>query len=117
VMTAVLAVGNLAVCAGWAATAEERMACCAQDDQCAMHRATHGEKVVTQAEADTCCAASEKDHSARSAQLLVLTVPPVKIDYATVDALLATHAAAPRRIADHHVSKRARHLLLSVLLV
>src|SRR5262245_37058439 len=62
--------GNAAICEGWSATAEERMACCTEGSDCPMHKreshhaaSTHP---LTQGEADACCAASERDESSSS---------------------------------------------------
>ena len=58
VLTLALVVGNAALCAGWAATPEARMACCAKEAECPMHKSdssdTDGHHVVTQAQADRC---------------------------------------------------------------
>ena len=65
-----LCVGNVAVCAGWQATPEARMACCMNDTSCPMHKSEshhHGSNHhVTQTQADSCCAGSERNDSATS---------------------------------------------------
>src|SRR5436305_1193922 len=66
-----LCVGQVAVCAGWQTTPEARMACCTSDEAtCPMHKAashSHGgasQHAVDQAQADSCCAGSERSQSA-----------------------------------------------------
>src|SRR5688572_1798613 len=67
VLTLALASGNVAVCAGWAATPEARMACCTDDGACPMHTSESGSsRSISQAEADSCCASSEGDDSTQS---------------------------------------------------
>ena len=119
-----LGAGNAAaVCAGWLATPEARMACCTGVGPCPMHKshsdndgATH---VMSQAEADRCCASSERDEATPSSPSFVLTVAlapvvsPVPFVVPEVGpAIDAWRTAVP--IPESHVSK---HLLLSVLLV
>src|SRR5439155_848360 len=57
-----------AQCAGWQRTAEARMACCAQEDQCPMHAKSKSgsHEMTAQAQADTCCALSERAPSTPS---------------------------------------------------
>ena len=66
-LISVLTAGPVGLCAGWQATAEERMACCVEGVACPMHVAERdhadGNQAITQAEADSCCAASEGDTS------------------------------------------------------
>jgi hypothetical protein len=70
-----LIAGNAAICAGWALTPEERMACCAEGGTCPMHErgphdsASHHE--MTQGEADSCCASSRPEPSNRAASTVV----------------------------------------------
>lgn len=119
-----LVAGNAAaVCAGWRAAPEARMACCTGDGLCPMHKPESDEqgakRVVSQAEADRCCASSERDESAPSSPSFVLTVvlavvtSPVPFAVPQIGpALEAWRTVVP--IPATHVSK---HLLLSVLLV
>ena len=101
-----LCVGNVAVCAGWQATPEARMACCTNDTSCPMHESEshhHGSQhQVTQAQADSCCAGSEQNDSAISqatfvssgtVALVVATVPVVAAPI--VPALRAWRALVP----------------------
>jgi hypothetical protein len=117
-LATVLSVGNVAVCAGWAATPEARMACCVGSSDCPMHAGGHDHGRMTQAEADSCCAASETDRSQSSPlTLAALSVPPVLPWTVAVltDAARSSLRADP--VAPPHLNQRARHLLLSVLLV
>ena len=123
----VLTIGNVgwAECAGWEPTPEARMACCSASGACPMHKAaerdTSPERVVTQAHADSCCAASDKDDSTPSALAFSIslsaalvaspipamgpvTAPPVPLD--------AWRAHVP--LPGGQVSK---HLLLSIFLI
>ena len=118
-----LCVGNLAVCAGWQATAEARMACGMHGTSCPMHRSeSHGSgsaHTLSQAQADACCAAaSNRTESAVASTTFALSnsaaLPAVIPDVApvVVPALQAWRAFVPLR-----VSPVPKHLVLSVLLV
>ena len=114
-----------AECGGWQASPEARMACCSGSGDCPMHGSTgHGggsERVVTQAQADSCCAASDGDDSTPSAGAFSLllsaalvtstlsTLAPLTAPLASFDAW-RTHVPLP----IGHVSK---HVLLSVFLI
>jgi hypothetical protein len=118
-----LCVGNLAVCAGWQATAEARMECCKDGTSCPMHKAdAHGSRSthpITQAQADTCCAASSnrtESPSAVSSFALVNAAALPGIIRSVVP--VAVHALeAWRALVPLPVSPVPKHLLLSVLLV
>src|SRR5687767_13879136 len=73
-----LAAGNLAVCEGWAPTPEARMACCENETACPMHKSDSTEpqphRAMSQAQADSCCAASEGDSSDRSNPSAAFTI-------------------------------------------
>src|SRR4029453_12311293 len=62
--------GNAAICAGWLATPETRMACCSEGHECPMHKgdsqSSRSGRVLTQAQADSCCASSERKNSDQS---------------------------------------------------
>src|SRR4051812_15751691 len=116
--------GQAAVCVGWSATAEARMACCSADGTCTMHggESAHSgsHRAVTQVQADSCCAASERGQSRESSPAwaaaitsAVLGTPLVLPD--RIPALMLsdgwrTAAAIPTRPVPKHV-------LLSVFLV
>jgi hypothetical protein len=117
-LATVLAVGNVAVCAGWAATPEARLDCCTGSSECPMHAGGHDHGVMTQAEADSCCAASETDRSQSSPlALAALSVPPVMPWTVAVATEAARSSLLADPVAPPHLNQRARHLLLSVLLV
>jgi hypothetical protein len=119
-----LIAGNAAICAGWAATAEERMACCAEGDQCPMHkRESHdaaSARPLTQGEADACCAASEREHSSPSTPTFVAV-----ISVAVLGPGIVLPASAPalvlsddwRTCAPIPTPPVPKHVLLSVFLV
>jgi hypothetical protein len=121
-LIAVLSVGPVALCAGWQATSEARMACCVEGMACSMHTSedeSTGTRTVSQAEADSCCAAGEPDDASPTAPSLaamtamasnaapILLPPPPPISRA-----VSLNDPAPAR--DHGVS---RHLLLSVFII
>jgi hypothetical protein len=68
-LTLAFVAGDAAVCAGWMPSPEARMACCAKGGECPMHKGDSGssgsERVVTQAQADACCASSERENSSQ----------------------------------------------------
>ena len=116
--------GNAAVCAGWLATPEARMACCAEGGDCPMHKrdsqSSGSERVLTQAQADSCCAASDGENSSQSSPSFVASITQAVLGTGIVlpsvtPALVlsdAWRAVAPLPTA--HVPK---HVLLSVFLV
>jgi hypothetical protein len=115
--------GNGVVCAGWAPTPEARMACCAEED-CPMHEGRSDEfssqHVVTQAQADACCAASERDQS-DSTNPTVLAA----ISAAVLGAGVVLPASPPTLVLTDGwrtgsfipITPVPRHILLSVFLV
>ena len=118
-----LCAGNLVVCAGWRTTPEARMACCQDESMCPMHKSVaHGSATrhqLTQAQADTCCAAtSNRTHSSVASPTFVVSNPialPAPADAVLQRPVLALQewrATAPLR-----VSPVPKHLLLSVLLI
>jgi hypothetical protein len=125
VLVLTLGAAGWAECAGWQATPEARLACCSGSGDCPMHGSSESsagsERVVTQAQADSCCAASETNDSmpssgafslSLSAALLpstLTTLAPITAPLASFDAW-RTHVPLP----IGHVSK---HVLLSVFLI
>lgn len=105
-------------CAGWQATAEARRSCC--DANCPNHKdGQDSRRAVTQASADSCCAASEPDESSPSS-----TPFPASITLAVLQPALPAFAPAPFNApfdTPEFVGLRAspvpKHLLLSVFLV
>jgi hypothetical protein len=70
-------------CAGWQASPEARMACCSGAGDCPMHGSTKpradSERVITQAQADSCCAASDTNDSTPSTAVFSLSVSAVLV--------------------------------------
>lgn len=118
-----LGAGNVAVCAGWQATAEARMACCMSSTTCPMQKSTDHDhssqkNAVSQTQADSCCAASsQKRESSSPASTFAISgvialVPAVFSLPTTVLRAQEWRALVPLR-----VSSTPKHLLLSVLIV
>ena len=121
--TLALLAGSPAVCAGWLPTPEARMACCTDDEHCPMQAAAAGEHgaahAVSQADADRCCAAAEREDAAPSStpSLPSAALAPVAapLAFSAIDLETAHDAWRPAaRLPAAHVP---RHLLLSVLIV
>jgi hypothetical protein len=104
-------------------TAEARMACCIGDGSCPMHKSDSDEqgakRVISQAEADRCCASSERDESAPSSPSFVLTVAlaPVTSPAPLVVPQIGPELEAWRTVVPIPATHVSKHLLLSVLLV
>jgi hypothetical protein len=116
-----LVVGNVTLCAGWSATPEARMACCTDGD-CPMHgRESHAsDHAITQAQADACCALSERQPSNQSAPTFISVISSAVLGVgvvvpAPVPALVASDAW--RTVAPIPIAPVPRHVLLSVFLV
>ena len=119
-----LIAGHAAMCAGWAATAEERMACCAEGANCPMHKGeshhSASGNVLTQAEADRCCAWSEGEDSRTStppfvaAVSLALSGPGTVLPLSVPDLVLSD---GWRTASPIPITAVPKHLLLSVFLV
>lgn len=100
-MILTLSAGGLGLCAGWEATAEARMACCVKGAACPMHTAddSGAPQVVSQADADTCCAASERGEAAPSdaafvpLATLLPAVSPVALIFVQIDAPIDARSA------------------------
>lgn len=118
----VLPTSAWAQCAGWQRTAEGRMACCAQAQQCPMHQGTNASvshRPVTQEQADTCCALSERVPSTpfSSSQIAPITLAVVSAPASVVLPDLARLPSGCQALVPITVSPVPRHLLLSVFLV
>ena len=116
-----LSAGGSALCAGWEATPQARMACCTDDGACPMHKseASGSTRVVSQAEADSCCAASERGDSTPSASSFVpvVSLGPV-VGSIAVFALPARFSFEAWRAVVHLPGSQVpKHLLLSVFLI
>jgi hypothetical protein len=122
-MVLTLTVVNLAVCAGWQATPEARMECCRNEATCPMHKSeshdSGSKHRVTQAQADNCCAGSERSHSTTANSTFVLS-GIVALAPATVAVVTSPNVPAIqewRAFAPLPVPPVPKHLLLSVFLV
>ena len=118
-----LCTGNVAVCAGWQATPEARMACCMDGATCPMHKSDHHQhfsrRVVSQAQADSCCAAAaqRRDSAAAGSTFAasgVIALVPVAAFTVPLSAFMSQEW---RALVPLPVSSTPKHLLLSVLLV
>ncbi len=116
--------GNAAVCAGWLPTPEARMACCADGAECPMHKGdshrSGSERVLTQAQADSCCASSERENSNQSNPSFVAAITAAVLGVgivlpASVPALVLSDAW--RTSAPIPIAPVPKHVLLSVFLV
>ena len=117
-----LVAGNLALCAGWEATPEARMACCARHGACPMHKSdghgSHAKRLVNQAEADDCCAASERGGSTPLAPTFASTMSVALIPTGFPILLPALWRVDAWRVeVPRPTSAVPKHLLLSVFLV
>jgi len=125
VVALALAAAGWAECAGWQASPEARMACCSDHGDCPMHGSTEpgggSERVVTQAQADTCCAASGTNDSTPSAVAfsLSLSAALVPSTLSTLPPILAPPASfgAWRTHAPLPLGQVPKHVLLSVFLI
>ena len=116
--------GNAAICAGWMATPEARMACCADRGECPMHkgdshRSATG-RVLTQVQADSCCASAQSQHSNQSTPSFVTAISATVLGVgvvlpANVPALVVSDAW--RTSAPIPIAPVPKHVLLSVFLV
>ena len=123
-LTFCLVAGNAAICAGWMPTPEARMACCADGSACPMHEGYwHGsgaKRVLTQVQADSCCASSESQNAGDPNLSFVAAISAVVLGVgvvlpASVPALVLSDAW--RTSAPLPVAPVPRHVLLSVFLV
>jgi hypothetical protein len=122
-VTLALVAGQGGVCAGWMPTPEARMACCSANGPCPMHKSDSeddgSKRVVSQAEADRCCAASEHEDSTPSQSNAAFFVT-LAVALSPIPGLLPAPEAhadiwrASVPIPTGHVPK---HVLLSVFLV
>ena len=119
-----LAAGQAAVCAGWMPTPEARMACCSEGHECPMHKGdSHGSvsaRILTQAQADSCCASAEGQNSNQSNPSLVTAITAAVLGVgvvmpANVPALVLSDAW--RTSSPIPIGPVPKHVLLSVFLV
>jgi len=123
-LAAGLLAGNVAVCAGWLATPEARMACCSEGHECPMHKgdshSSGSARVLTQAQADSCCASAERENSDQSNPSFVTAITAAVLGVgvvlpATVPALVLSDAW--RTSVPVPIAPVPKHVLLSVFLV
>ena len=119
-----LVAGNAAICAGWMPSPEGRMACCADEAECPMHKGdshrSGSERVLTQAQADTCCAAAEGQNSNQFNPSFVTAITAAVLGVgvvlpANVPALVLSDAW--RTSAPIPIAPVPKYVLLSVFLV
>lgn len=120
-LAAGLLAGAWRPCAGWETTAEARMSCCVRKAACTMHKVAGGtaSTTVSQSEADTCCAAAERQDAS---QLSVTTLAPPSstpvlqlfTEQPRVAAAWVDWHRPPPRLASRQLPT---HLLLSVFLI
>ena len=100
------------------------MSCCTESSDCPMHKggAPHsgGTSLVTQTQADSCCASSASHHSNQSSPKFVVAISsavlgPGIVVPATVPALVLSDAW--RMAAPIPLAPVPKHVLLSVFLV
>ena len=118
-----LCVGNVALCAGWQATAEARMECCRNEATCPMHKSesrnSGSRHKITQAQADNCCSGSERTQSTSTSSTFVAS-GIVALAPATVAVVTSPNVPALqewRAFVPLPVPPVPKHLLLSVFLV
>jgi hypothetical protein len=119
-----LCAGNVAVCAGWQATPEARMACCMDGATCPMHESNnhqHSSKHgVSQAQADSCCASAAQRHDASAAGSTFAAsgaVALVPVAAMFNPPITLSPEQGWRALVPLPVSSTPKHLFLSVLLV
>ena len=119
-LIAVLTAGPVGLCAGWQATAEERMACCVEGVACPMHVGerdhSDGARAITQAEADGCCAASERD-AGSSAKASIVISPALQQQTILLPPVASSRWLFPSDPVPDRATAVPRHLLNSVFLV
>jgi len=123
-LTAGLLAGNAAVCAGWLATPEARMACCAEGSDCPMHKGDsqsfRSTRVLTQAQADRCCASSERESSNQGNPSFVTAITAAVLGawiVLPVDVPGLVLSDGWRPTAPTRAGPVPKHVLLSVFLV
>ena len=123
-LTFALMAGNDAICAGWMPTPEARMACCADGNECPMHKGdshhSGSGRVLTQAQADSCCALSEGNSSNQFSPTFVAAISAPVLGAgivlpANVPALVMSDEW--RTSAPITVAPVPKHVLLSVFLL
>jgi hypothetical protein len=123
-LTLALVAGNFALCAAWTSTPEARMTCCAEGSNCPMHKSdssdSHSKHLISQTQADRCCALSERSSTEQSTPTFAVTISPAVLGVAV--ALPAQPPAlvlsqVQRSLTPLRASPVPKHVLLSVFLV
>ena len=124
ILAVLVSAGNAAICAGWLPTPEARMECCSGEGPCPMHKGESGNEPsqhsVSQAQADSCCASSERDSSNQSSPTNVASISSAVLGTGTVlPALVPALVLSDgwRTFVPIPSPPVPRHLLLSVFLV
>jgi len=118
-----LCVGNSAICAGWQATPEARMACCMNGTSCPMHTSeshdSSSNHAMSQTQADTCCAAASnrRDPSSPSATFALSNAAALPSLLPFVVPVMVPALQDWRALIPLPVSPVPKHLVLSVFLV
>ena len=118
-----LCVGNVSVCSGWQSTPEARMACCTNGTTCPMHKSeSHdrsSKRVISQAQADSCCAATSTRtlSSSENRTSVAVSATAVRLSETLVVPTNLPALQEWRAFVPLPVSPVPKHLLLSVLLV
>jgi hypothetical protein len=118
-----LAGGQLAECQGWLATPEARMACCANEHECPMHKADPHRSApslrISQSDADRCCATSEHGDSMPTS-VKVTAVDSLALIPVGLSGVVESPAIRFDGVSENPPSpptSLARHVLLSVFLI
>ena len=113
----VLSIGNLVACAGWEPSPDARMACCADEDTCPMHRAqahhSTSKRNVSQAEADNCCASSERHETAPAGTAFVLQGVLAIAPNDILGALIKDGSIASSQSSTHDLLRRTRDVVIA----
>ena len=106
-------------CAGWQATPEARRSCCETADRPHHKDDPDGPRAVSQAEADSCCAASESDESGPSSKPFAASITSDVLQpvVAAVVPLPQIRSFDAAELVGLRASPVPKHLLLSVFLV
>jgi hypothetical protein len=102
-------------------TAEARMACCSDGGACPMHNGnSHSDRALTQAQADKCCASSERENSGPSTPTFVAAIsfailgPGIVLPTSVPALVLSDRWRTASPVTTTAVPK---HVLLSIFLV
>jgi hypothetical protein len=120
-LAVVLSAGDAGVCAGWEATAEARMACCVEGS-CPMHNAEtglHSAEILSQAQADSCCASSESTNPTPASPVFAMALPPVTVvqQFFTARPGVSCAFDAARDAVTVAIRRVPKHVFLSVFLI